>query len=88
MHHYLHPLLMPKSVALVGASERAGSLGRSVFENLLAGQFTGDIYAVNPGHRTRGYHSTGTVGVFGAAASAGKLLGFDYSDKIRFAVDR
>ena len=33
--------------------------------------------AVNPGHRTRGYHSTGTVGVFGAAATAGKLLGFD-----------
>jgi len=33
--------------------------------------------AVNPGHRTRGYHSTGTVGVFGAAATAGKMLGFD-----------
>jgi acetyltransferase len=51
VQHYLHPLLMPKSVALVGASDRAGSLGRSVFENLLAGGFKGDIYAVNPGHR-------------------------------------
>ena len=43
---------MPKSVALVGASDRPGSLGRSVFENLLAGEFKGDIYAVNPGHRS------------------------------------
>jgi len=42
---------MPTSVALVGASDRAGSLGRSVYENLLAGQFKGDIYAVNPSHR-------------------------------------
>ena len=51
MHHYLAPLLTPKSVALVGASERTGSLGRTVFENLLAGQFHGDIFAVNPNHR-------------------------------------
>ncbi len=51
VQHYLRPLLMPTSVALVGASDRAGSLGRSVFENLLAGEFKGDIYAVNPGHR-------------------------------------
>ena len=51
MHHYLSPLLTPKSVALVGASERTGSLGRTVFENLLAGQFHGEIFAVNPNHR-------------------------------------
>ncbi len=51
MQHYLRPLLVPKSVALVGASDRPGSLGRSVFDNLLAGGFKGEIYAVNPGHR-------------------------------------
>ncbi len=51
MHHYLAPLLTPKSVVLVGASERPNSLGRTVYENLLAGQFHGDIYAVNPNHR-------------------------------------
>ncbi len=44
---------MPKSVALVGASDRPGSLGRSVFENLRGGAFKGDIYAVNPRHRAR-----------------------------------
>jgi acetyltransferase len=48
--HYLRPLLAPRSVALVGASERPGSLGRVVYENLLAGEFQGELYAVNPGH--------------------------------------
>jgi acetyltransferase len=50
--HYLRPLLKPTSVALVGASERAGSVGRIVLENMLAGGYQGRIYAVNPGHRT------------------------------------
>ena len=48
--HYLRPLLAPNSVALVGASERPGSLGRIVYENLLAGAFRGEIHAVNPHH--------------------------------------
>jgi acetyltransferase len=52
MHHYLRPLLAPESVALVGASERPGSLGRIVYENLLRGGFTGELFAVNPHHRT------------------------------------
>ena len=52
MHHYLRPLVSPESVALVGASERANSLGRIVFENLLAGGYKGALYAVNPGHRS------------------------------------
>jgi acetyltransferase len=51
VQHFLRPLLVPNSVALVGASDRAGSLGRSVYENLIGGKFAGDIYAVNPGHR-------------------------------------
>ena len=51
MQHYLAPLLKPQSVALVGASEQSGSIGRTVYENLLAGQFKGSIYAVNPNHR-------------------------------------
>src|SRR5512138_1836697 len=50
MHHYLRPLFAPRSVALVGASERPESLGRIVYENLLAGGFEGEIYAVNPKH--------------------------------------
>jgi acetyltransferase len=52
MQHYLRPLLLPDSIALVGASERAGSLGRVVYENLLAGGYKGNLYAVNPRHST------------------------------------
>ena len=33
--------------------------------------------AVSPGHYARGWHITGTCGVFGAAAAAGKLLHLD-----------
>ncbi len=48
--HYLSRLLTPRSVAVVGASERPGSLGRAVFENLLAGGFKGALTPVNPKH--------------------------------------
>src|SRR5436190_1066888 len=66
LEHYLAPLLKPQSVALVGASDQAGSLGRTVFENLLAAAYTGTIYAVNPHHRRmfdrRVYASIAAIG--------------------------
>ena len=37
LQHALASLLAPRSVALVGASEQPGSLGRTVLENLIAG---------------------------------------------------
>ena len=53
--HYLEPLFAPRSIAVVGASERAGSLGRAVFENLRAdGAYVkggGKLYPVNPKHK-------------------------------------
>jgi acetyltransferase len=48
--HYLRSLLAPRSVAVCGASGRAGSFGRIVYENLLDGDFRGELYAVNPAH--------------------------------------
>jgi acetyltransferase len=48
--HYLQPLLAPRSVALVGASERPGTLGAIVFRNLAAGGLRGELYPVNPKH--------------------------------------
>jgi acetyltransferase len=39
-------------VVLVGATERAGALGTIVFRNLSAAGLRGDLYAVNPKHRT------------------------------------
>jgi acetyltransferase len=50
--HYLSPLLAPRSVAVIGASGRADSLGRVVYENLLGGAFEGELFAVNPNHAT------------------------------------
>jgi acetate---CoA ligase (ADP-forming) len=44
-------LLAPESVAVVGATDRAGSYGRQVLENLLRAGFGGRIIAVNPGRR-------------------------------------
>jgi len=50
MQHYLRPLVSPASVAMVGASEREGSVGRVAFSNLLGGGFKGPIHPVNPRH--------------------------------------
>jgi acetyltransferase len=48
--HSLAPLLAPASVALVGATEREGALGRIVWQNLAAGGLHGELSAVNPKH--------------------------------------
>jgi acyl-CoA synthetase (NDP forming) len=48
--HHLDPLLRPTSIAVVGASERPHSVGRQTIENLLTGQYSGRLYAVNPGY--------------------------------------
>ncbi len=38
----------PKSVAVIGATETAGSVGRTVLTNLIASPFGGPVYPVNP----------------------------------------
>jgi acetyl coenzyme A synthetase (ADP forming)-like protein len=40
-------LLAPHSVAVIGASQRPGSIGAALFHNLLSTGFTGRIYPVN-----------------------------------------
>src|SRR5579883_2722775 len=46
--HPLDSILAPKSVAVIGATETAGSVGRTVFQNLGRGGFDGVVYPVNP----------------------------------------
>ena len=46
----LDHLLAPKSVALIGASDRPGSIGHTMVRNMLAG-FRGRVMLVNPKHR-------------------------------------
>jgi len=45
--HPLDPLFAPHSVAVIGASERPGSVGRSVLWNLLSSPFGGTVFPVN-----------------------------------------
>lgn len=44
----LSRLLEPRSVAIVGASDKPGALGRAVLDNLVRHGFAGDIHLINP----------------------------------------
>lgn len=46
----LKNLLLPRSVALVGASSRQGSVGRAILGNIRKANFTGEFGLVNPRH--------------------------------------
>jgi acetyltransferase len=46
----LDKLFAPASVAVIGASERPGSIGSVLTRNLAAGGFKGPVWAVNPHH--------------------------------------
>jgi acyl-CoA synthetase (NDP forming) len=41
-------VLMPASVAVVGASRRRGSIGRTILHNIVTSGFAGRVYPVNP----------------------------------------
>ena len=45
----LDHMLKARSVAIVGASDRPGSVGRETIRQITQGGFTGDIHVVNPG---------------------------------------
>src|SRR3970282_585880 len=63
MRHYFAPLFEPAAVAIVGASERKGSVGLVLIENMLAAGYGGQLYAVNPKHReVRGVPCFPTIG--------------------------
>jgi acetyltransferase len=46
--HPLDDIFNPRSVAVVGATDREGSVGRSVLWNMLSTPFGGTVYPVNP----------------------------------------
>jgi acetyltransferase len=52
--HNLEYLLAPRSVAVLGASDRPGSLGATVLRNLLSGGFRGSLWPVNIRHTSVG----------------------------------
>lgn len=46
--HYLSPLFEPRSVAIIGATERENALGAILVANMRGAQYKGPLYAVNP----------------------------------------
>jgi acyl-CoA synthetase (NDP forming)/RimJ/RimL family protein N-acetyltransferase len=47
----IHRFFHPRSVAVVGASRRQDTIGQALVRNLVTGDFTGRVYAVNPSAR-------------------------------------
>lgn len=47
LNHYLETMFNPRSIAVVGASEREGSLAGQVFKNIADAGFEGPLYPVN-----------------------------------------
>ena len=77
-----HPTIPPLAAALaIGERQRAS--GREFLEAFLTG-FEVECKiaeAIHPNHYKKGFHSSGTVGTFGAAVAAAKLLKLD-ADKV------
>jgi len=42
----------PKSIAVIGANDRQGSIGSALIDNLIQGGYTGTVVPVNPNHET------------------------------------
>src|SRR5687768_2198729 len=47
----LASIFTPQSVAIIGASNKGGSVGNTVLRNLIASSYAGKIYPVNPHHK-------------------------------------
>jgi 2-methylcitrate dehydratase PrpD len=73
-----HPTL-PPLVAALAIGERQRASGAQVLEAFLTG-FEVECKiaeAIHPNHYKKGFHSSGTIGTFGAMAAAAKLLGLN-----------
>jgi 2-methylcitrate dehydratase PrpD len=81
-----HPT-MPPLVAALAIGERGRVSGRQFLEAFLTG-FEVECKiaeAIHPDHYKKGFHSSGTVGTFGAAITAAKLLQLD-RDRVAHAL--
>jgi acetyltransferase len=62
----LDAIFQPRSVAVIGATEKPGSVGRTILWNLLSSPFGGTVYPVNPTRPAilgvRAYPSVGAIG--------------------------
>jgi len=61
--HYLTPLFEPASVAVIGATERAGAVGAVLVRNMLEAKYRGALFGVNPKYRAvHGVPCYGAIG--------------------------
>jgi 2-methylcitrate dehydratase PrpD len=74
----IHPA-GPVASAILALAERLGTSGNDFMHAFILGVETECRIGltVYPSHYERGFHITGTAGVFGGTAAAGKLLGLD-----------
>jgi 2-methylcitrate dehydratase PrpD len=79
----LHPSA-PVWPAVLAAAELNGVTGRQALAGFVLGAETACRVAisVHPWHYDAGWHITGTAGVFGAAAGAGRVLGLDVAELV------
>jgi len=68
--------------AAFSVAEKIGASGKELIPAIVLGyeMFIRVAQAINPSHRERGFHTTGTCGTFGAAVSASKVVGLDKPD--------
>ncbi len=82
-----HPTVPPLSAALAVSDLLGGVDGKTFLTAFNAG-FEAECKiaeAINPDHYMRGFHTSGTIGTFGSAVTAAKLLGLD-ADGIATAI--
>ena len=76
-----HPTVPPLSACLAIGEMLGGVDGKTFLTAFNAG-FEVECKiaeAINPDHYARGFHTSGTIGTFGSAVAAAKMLNFDHS---------
>lgn len=65
--------------SVVALSEAVNATGAQAIEAIVAGYEAAIriALAINPSHRQRGFHTSGTAGTFGVAAACARLLGLE-----------
>jgi 2-methylcitrate dehydratase PrpD len=83
----MHPTMPPLIAALTLSDLVATETGRPVDGKSLITSFSAGFEvgckiaeAINPDHYMRGFHTSGTIGTFAAAAAAAKMLGMNEED--------
>ncbi len=80
----MHPTMPPLAAALTVSDQISKETGKPVTGHTVLTAFTAGFEvgckiaeAITPDHYMRGFHTSGTIGTFAAAAAAAKMLGLD-----------